>query len=671
MDKTFALLGSPIRVGSLVLKNRMISTSMGPGKGYITPEGKPTQRLLNFLEERAEGGLAVICQTISPWKRSTEVRHPLVIGSDETDLPELRKMADAVHKYGSLIVGQPWCVHLWNPEDGRPEENYGPGPKSWREPPYRVMSIEDIQTLKRQVINCSVLLKKAGFDGVEVMAGVGGILNRFLSLATNDRTDEYGGSLENRARLTLEVIRGVKEACVEDYPVFVRWSPVEYVDGGIQNVEDSFEFAKMLEEAGCDLHNLMIGWHESSIPLTTKDVPDGYWAKISEKIKTVATKPVATAYRETDPYVMEEILQTGKADVIAGLRYVIADPAFARKVCEGKPAEINRCVGCCRCLDDVLGKGLPLNYCSVNPHLGEDLDTPLYGDPAKMRKNVVVVGAGMAGVNAAVAASRRGHEVTLYEKGPRIGGSVVLSSVFSPTYERITRYYEQLLADNPAIKVVLKTEATKEMLEQLQPDAVVVAVGGDAMPLEVPGADGKNVLQSHAILEMMNGRMPECKGAGNKIMFAGASLVLPHIYSPKLARWALKNMRWPLKKSIAIIGGGLPGCELGREMMKNNREIAIIDDHKKIGWDVGSSDRFHVTSAFKKAENVSLYPLSKVKRIDTDGVQIANEAGEEQKICAKSVVIALGLHDNLALAESLKETIPELYVIGDCAMPAR
>lgn len=671
MGEKLELLSSPIRVGSLTLRNHMMTTSMGPGKGYITMDGKPTQRLLNYLEERSAGGMGLICQTISPWKRSTEVRHPLVIGCEEGDIPELKKMADAVHKHGGLIVAQPWCVHLWNPGDGRPEENYGPSDKSWREPPYKVMSIDDIAVLRKQIANCALLCKKAGFDGVEVMAGVGGILNRFLSLATNNRTDEYGGSLENRARLTLEVIRDVKEACGEDYTVLVRWSPVEFVEGGTQDPSEYFDFIPMLEQAGCDLHNLSIGWHETSIPLTIKDVPDGYWSWVSEKVKSVAKKPVATAYRETDPVVMEKILQEGKADMIAGLRYNIADPAFAKKVMDGAHEKINRCVGCCRCLDDVLGQGKPLNYCSVNPHLGEELDRPLFEEKAARQKRVAVVGAGMAGIAAAVAASERGHDVTLYERGPRIGGAVVLSAVFSPTYERISKRCADILADHPGIKVRLNTEVTRELMEKERPDAVIVAVGGNAMSLDVPGSTGKNVVQSHAILEMVNGIPSQSTGAFNAFMYTAGSVFLKRFYTPDLARWALGFMHWPIGKSMVIVGGGLPGCELAREMMQHGREITIVDDHKKIGWDVGSSDKFHIKTAFKKADNVTLKMLSKVKSIDSEGAVIVNEDGAEERISAKSVVIALGFEKNMTLGEALKGVVDEVYMVGDCAEPAR
>ena len=283
---------------------------------------------------------------------------------------------------------------------------------------------------------------------------------------------------------------------------------------------------------------------------------------------------------------------------------------------------------------------------------------------------MLVAGAGMAGIQAALAASARGHKVKLVEKGPRIGGALVLSAVFSPTYERIlSRYADQLAAD-PNISIRLNTEVTADYVRQEHPDAVIVAVGGEAMDLDVPGADGKNVLQSHYILEMVNGHAPKSKGALNKVMYRGAALVLPRMYSPALARWALGNFPWPLKKRIAIIGGGLPGCELGREMMRHGRQIDIIDDHKKIGFDVGSSDRFHVLSEFKKADNVRLHPLSTVKAITDEGVDIV-EDGQERRIPADSVVIALGFAPNTKLADELKEVVEELYTVGDCADPAR
>ena len=366
------------------------------------------------------------------------------------------------------------------------------------------------------------MCKEAGFDAIEVMAGLGGILSRFMALATNNRTDEYGGSLENRVKLTLEVIRGVREVVGPEFPIVVRWSPIDFIKspaGPGLSMEDALRIAPMLEEAGCDLHDLSVGWHETSEPLTTKAIEDGHWTFVSQQIKTVAKKPVAQGYRNTDPRVMEQNLQDGKLDVVAGLRYSIADPALPRKVMEDRTCDMRLCIVCCRCLDDVVSQGKPLNYCGVNPRLGEELDHEAFPQASK-RKKVMVVGSGPAGINAALTAAQRGHAVDLYEEGPRLGGCVKMSSIFSPYHERYLDYLLTQVKQHPQVTVHLKTKVTPETVRQAKPDAAIVAVGGKPLGLDVPGADGKNVVSSHDFLEMINGHKPAGKkGAFNSFMW--------------------------------------------------------------------------------------------------------------------------------------------------------
>lgn len=215
----FPILSSPIKVGSLTMRNRMMTTSMSPGHGYVTNEGVPTQRLLNYLEERAAGGTALICQTIAFYPRIvTGHLHPLPLGFSNEHLPYLRAMAERVQKHGGLIIGQPYAVHDWKPTPDADEEYWGPSTKTISKLIPNPMTKEHIETFKKNVVQCAVTLQNAGWDGVEVMAGVGGILNRFMSPATNDRTDEYGGSLENRCRLTVEVMTEIKKPAVKILP---------------------------------------------------------------------------------------------------------------------------------------------------------------------------------------------------------------------------------------------------------------------------------------------------------------------------------------------------------------------------------------------------------------------------------------------------------------------
>lgn len=673
------ILASPIKVGNVVMKNHLMTTSMSPGYGYVINE-VPTQRFYNYLEERAAGGTALICQTVSPFHRefadeSALHVHPLPGAFSDDHLPGLRKMAEVVHKHGSLLVGQPWTVHAWKPDDEEHEKPWGPTPQVILKgmPPFTPMEKRHIDMFINHYVMTARYIKKAGWDGVEIMAGVGGVMNRFMSPATNNRTDEYGGSFENRMRFVLEVIRAVRAEVGPDYLITCRWSPVEYVSSELgegNDIENALKVAPLLEEAGVDMHNLAIGWHESSIPLTIKTVPDGYWSWVSEKIKTVAKKPVACAYRNTDPLVMEQILQEKKADIIAGLRYNIADPEFGNKVMEDRLEDLNKCICCCRCLDDVVSSGKVLEYCGVNPRLGKELDRPRF-EKTKDRKRVMVIGSGPGGLSAAVTACEQGHQVTVYERGPRVGGCLVMSSIFSPTYERLLVHYKHELKKHPQIKVKLNTKVTRRLVARERPDAVIVAIGGEPVGLDVPGADGKNVVLSHDFLEMLNGKAPKKPGLINKVMWTCGSIFLKFYYTPAFARLVTGVSPWPIGKNVAIIGGGLPGCELGTLLLKYKRKMTIFEERKKVGWDVGGSDRFHVTSAFKESEDCTLEPLTKVTEITGKGVKAVRQDGTEFFVPANTVAVTLGFKKNLALANSLKGMVEEIAVVGDCVNPAR
>lgn len=653
----------------MTLKNRLMSTSMSPGEGYTGKDMKPTKRFLNYLEERARGGIGAICQTISFYPMDPE-GHLLPEAYDESHIPHMKQMAEVVQRYGCKMIAQAFTVHEWRRLPDEPIGHWGPSdvrlPPAMQE--IKPMTKEDIQVFIRHIANGAKIVKAAGWDGVELVAGVGAILSRFMSKATNIRTDEYGSqTMENRCRITVECINAIKEACGEDFPVVVRWTPVDYIKGG-NEMKDAIEVAKILDKAGAAWHNLQIGWHESSVPLTIKSVPEGGFSWMGKEIKKVVKAPVAVGYRNTDPVNMERIIAEGHTDIIAGLRYSIADPEFAVKAQQDRPEDIKMCICCCRCLDDVVSRGKPLNYCSVNPRLGEELDDEL--GCSTLRKKVMVVGSGPGGLSAAFAAHKRGHDVTVYERGPRIGGCLVMSAIFSPLYERLTKSYLTQLRKTPGIKVKLKTPVTPELVKSEKPDAVIVAMGGEPKDLHVPGVDRGNVVRSHDFLSLLNGKAPKKPGLFNKFMWMGAGIFLGLFYSPT----RIRNMMWfpwPFGKRVAIIGGGLPGCELGIELLHNKRRMVIIEENKKVGYDVGGSERFHVTSAFKKSPDVQMEPLTKVVEISSEGVKACRADGTGFTYKADTVAVTLGFEKNMGLTESIKNLAKSVEAVGDCSNPQR
>lgn len=680
MSTQFPILSSPLKVNGITLKNRMMTTSMSPGVGYIADDNRPADRVINYLEERAAGGYSLINFTICFWKRNEgDGLVPLASCYDESCIPDLKRMTDVVHKHGGLLSAQPYCVHDWKPSADEPESPWGPSDIAILKfmGGFKAMSLQQIEDFKQQYFNGVKVLLAAGFDAIEVMAGVGGIMSRFMAKATNNRTDEYGGSLENRARLTLEVIRGVREIVGPDFPIIVRWSPVDFIKspaGPGLSMEESLQIAQWLEEAGADLHDLAVGWHETSVPLTTKVIEDGHWTYISEQIKAVAKKPVAQGYRNTDPAVMEQNLKDGKLDVIAGCRYSIADPSLPNEVMNDQIDDMRLCIVCCRCLDDVVSQGKPLNICGVNPRLGEELDHEAY-PPVQKKKNVMVIGSGPGGINAALTAARRGHAVDLYEQGPRLGGCVKMSSIFSPYHERYLNYLINQVNKQKGVTIHLNAPMDADKVKAAHPDAVVVAIGGEPIGLDVPGSDRKNVVLSHDFLDMLNGHAPHKKNGGfDNFMWSSGTKYLKMHYSPTFARNMTAKMSWPISRNVAIVGGGLPGCEFGELCRETGRQAAIIEERKKIGYDVGGSDRFGLIGGFKKADNISMYPLTKVTEITETGVkavQTTDEGEKELFIPAKTVAITLGFDPNHGLADALDGICDEVYMVGDCDNPGR
>jgi 2,4-dienoyl-CoA reductase (NADPH2) len=657
----FKKLFEPVKVGRIILKNRIIMTSMTVGAGYAK-EGRPTQRMLNLVAEIAKGGAGMLCTSIAFFPRKDGC---IPYGTDDKFTPFLREIAETAHKYDTPITGQLTTIQEWRKDNDSPLEIVGPSairvrPKS---PMPRALSVDEIHILINQYAEAARRVREAGFDAVEILAGVGAIINRFMSPATNKREDEYGGSLENRIRLAREVIGAVKQKAGEDFTVLWRWSPVEFVSGGY-DLEGAKQIAPVLEMAGVHWLNCQVGWHDSLIPLTTKEIPDGHWAYLAEGIKRTVKIPVVTAYRITDPVVAERILERGQADIIGMCRSLIADPEWPNKVRERRFNEIRRCVCCMRCIDDVVGNGKPLEYCSVNPRLGEDLESIV--QRAVIPKKVLVAGGGPAGMQAAMIAAVRGHSVTLYETGPRLGGAILLSSVFNPLFERLIKHLKDQL-EKHNVEIRLGRAVTPELIREIKPDVIVLAVGGKPRTLKVPGIDRKNVVSLSDVIQFIGGRTPWHGEVGRGVIWRIGFFFLRYIYNPALIRWFLR-FKFFFGKRVVIIGGGLPGCELAEALVERGRMVTILEESRRMGVDIGASRR-HLVLGKLRESGARMENEVMVSAITEKGVTAKRTDSTEFSVDVDTVAVTLGVEENLGLVQQLGGKVPALYVIGDCANP--
>ena len=328
----------------------------------------------------------------------------------------------------------------------------------------------------------------------------------------------------------------------------------------------------------------------------------------------------------------------------------------------------NQCEGHC-----VRGiKGAPVHFSVIENYISSTYASQMTQGPAPSNgKKAAIIGSGPAGLSAALTAAREGHKVTVFERGPRIGGCLVLSSVFSPMYERLIKYYKAVLPKYPNIDIRCNKKVTAEFVKKCAPEVVIVAVGGECIDGDMPGTDGKNVVRSHDFLELLNGRPPQKPGIVNKVLWNAGYVFLHFIYTPKLINFALKlPSPWPVGKKVAIIGGGLPGCEMGMKLTGGWRKMNIFETGK-IGYDVGSSERFIVRNTFKTADDVEMHEKSRVVSITDSGVYAVNENGQEDFYEANTVAVTLGFKENRELYEQVKDLAPQVFIVGDCNEPKR
>ncbi len=619
-------LFSPIQVGKTTVKNRIfmppISTNLAK-KGYVTDE------LIAHYAARAKGGVGLIVTEVT----TVEPTYIYLPGDmsicDDSYIEGWKKLTEAVHQYGTKILPQLFHpAYMAFPIPGTPQliAPSNIGPYYAKEAP-RAVTKEELKIIIRQFGEAADRVKRAGGDGVEIHAAhAHGLLGGFLSPLYNKRTDEYGGDICHRLRLTLEVIAQIRKVCREDFIIDVRISGDEYTDGGL-NLNDGIYIAKQLEKAGVDFIHISGGttiMRGSSIP--APGTPMGSHIKLAEEIKKYISIPVATVGRITEPWIAQELIENGKADICMIGRANLCDPEFAFKTQNGREEEIRPCIGCLRCLNGIMfGKRIA---CSINPSL--ELENEDTISETEEKKKILIIGGGPAGMEAAYIAKKRGHHVVLCEKEDTLGGLIKLAAVpvAKQDLTKVIQYMSKRL-EKIGVEIRLNDTITKESLKQEFTDYEVIASTG-ATPIVIQAFTGfKQWMTADDIL------------AGKA--FPG--------------------------RKIVIIGGGSVGCEtadylapLIHDLFPRNREITILEMEK--GVMLNESGRSLLVQRMLK-KGVEIICNAKVEKVDTENIYYIKDGKEFCISDADTLVFAVGYRNDFAIEEMLKDCNMNYHIIGD------
>jgi 2,4-dienoyl-CoA reductase (NADPH2) len=641
-------LFKPLDLGFATLPNRILMGSMHTGL-EARPDGM--ERLAAFYAERAKGGAALIVTGgFSPDDAGELGPHRAQV-SNKADAERHKVIPRAVHDAGGRIALQV----LHSGRYGFHKNTVAPSAvKSGINPNApRELAPDEIQKTIAAFAASAALAREAGYDGIEVMGSEGYLMSQFLAPRVNQRNDDWGGSLENRMRFPVEVVRASRVAAGEDFIIIYRISALELVEGGL-SAEDIAMVAKAVEKAGATILNTGIGWHEARIPTIAQAVPRGGFAWATKNLKQAVRIPVIASNRINAPEIAEEILARGDADTVSLARAFLADEAFAAKAKAGDRAGINICIACNQACLDHYFIGQPAS-CVVNPRAGRE--TKLVFAPVKKKKRVAVVGAGPAGLSCAAVAAERGHEVVLYDKAAALGGQFNLAKVIPGKQEfaESIDYYAERIRRAGA-KVVLNHAPGEAELAGF--DEVILATGIEPRKPDIPGIDHRSVV---GYVELLSGRV----APGKNVAIIGAGGIGFDVALYLLERNARATLEpeafaahWGIVRDRAAAGGldpkGLPSAHPAHRITMLKRSAGPFGTTlgRTTGW---------VHRAELARNGVAMLKGVEYRRIDDAGVHIAID-GKAQVIAADTVVICAGQEPLRPLAAT--------HVIGGAKLAA-
>lgn len=667
----YEILGSPMKIGSCEIKNRVVLAPMLMGFGQF--DGTPTQKLMDYYEERAKGGTGLIITEITRVNDKTgSAAFAQLAASHDYHIKPLSELAERIHKHGAkifiqlhhpgrqnigLLVGTvPLSIKLekltkgaygkllykLTPKIGPTliENNISPcsvAPSAC-EPAYfaggkvRALSLKEIKELEQQFISAAERVKKAGCDGVELHASHGYLFQQFLSPVTNKRTDEYGGSFENRMRFILNILRGIKEKCGKDFPVIVRLTADEmYSYIGEENkgykLEDGIKAAKMLEENGADAIDVSsAGYDTFNYWLEPVSFTPGWRKYLARAIKENVNIPVIAANLIRSPEQAEEQLREGTQDFVSLGRPHIADPHWTEKVLSGK-GTVKRCICCLNCIESMQTNAYSGSHgeCAVNPFVGHEKEELKINGNGRA---VAVIGAGPAGLTVSEILAKRGFKVTLFEKEEKAGGQINLAAA-PPEKGKTAWFIEDAVSacEENGVEIRLGTEVTSDTIKAMKPYKVIIATG------------------SNPVRPTFNGN-------------ASADRVLTF-------KEVLTDKNCPESCSVTVIGSGLTGLETAHYLTEKGCKVTIVEMAEDTAPGTWMQHKDDVLPKLKKA-GTEIFTGEKLTEVNNGFIVTENvRTKKTREIPCEKVVLALGSKSENKLAKELSAAGFDVTAIGD------
>ena len=638
---------TPLEIGNVKVKNRIAMAPMATF-GLLNPDGTLTQRVIDYFIERAKGGVGLIISTCFKVENEIETLVPSFPLLTPAAIAPLSELSETLHSLGTKIfvqltpglgrVGSP--VMLMGPPVAASE-----GPNFW-EPDIlcRELSIDEIQRIVKAFGDAAELLTATGVDGIEFHGHEGYLFDQFSTALWNKRTDKYGGDLENRLRFPIEVLEEIRSRIGNALALEYRYGVKHYVKGhyagGIPDEEfselgrdmaEGLQMARMLEQAGFDALHVDAGCYDSWYWAHPPGyLPYGCMADLAEASKKTVDIPIIGVGRLDDPQVAVEVVEKGKMDIVAVGRGLLADPFWSKKLEEERIKDIRPCIACHEgCLDRIF-QGKPLS-CAVNPSTGRENIYRL--QRSETPKTVMVVGGGVAGLESARVAAKRGHTVKLFEKTDQLGGHLIEASIpdFKEDLRRLLMWYQSQL-DNLNITINFKTEVTPDIVNEQAADAVIMATGSDPVVPEIPGIDKD---ASATVVDVFRGR----KETGGEVI---------------------------------VIGGGLVGCEVALWLAQQGKKVRIVEILPEPM--MGQNPVPYVNRTFLldllNFNHIEILTNQKLSEVNGNQAMVIHNETEAEKILSfESLVFAAGFTSDHKLYEDMIGFTPNLYLIGDAREP--